>query len=178
MAILIKGMEMPDSCFLCRFCRRQEYGEYVGEDTAWSCVASKKRITDGQDLIATFKHPDCPLVEAAEVKDAVSRQEAIEAINTWDKFGVDERCRIVRWHKGLEPYVHLRDVLTAIVNLPSVQLEKLTDKEQRIFLSAMGREEKVCEEVDRNYVREPYEDSLMYVCKEIKRKVKGALWTL
>lgn len=62
-------------------------------------------------------------------------------------------------------------------NLPPVQPEPLTDKEQRIFLAAMGREEKVCEEVDRNYVREPYEDSLMRVCKEIRRKVKGALWT-
>ena len=78
MSILIKGMEMPDSCFLCRFCRRQEYGEYVGKDTAWSCVASKKRITDGQDLIATFKHPDCPLVEAAEVPDAQTDRNAQE----------------------------------------------------------------------------------------------------
>lgn len=59
----------------------------------------------------------------------------------------------------------------------SAQPEQLTDKEQRIFLAAMGREERVCEEVDRNYVREPYEDSLMRVCKEIRRKVKGALWT-
>ena len=61
--------------------------------------------------------------------------------------------------------------------LPPAQPEPLTDKEQRIFLAAMGREEKVCEEVDRNHVREPYEDSLMRVCKEIRRKVKGALWT-
>lgn len=60
---------------------------------------------------------------------------------------------------------------------PDAQPEPLTDKEQRIFLAAMGREEKVCEEVDRNHVREPYEDSLMRVCKEIRRKVKGALWT-
>lgn len=64
-----------------------------------------------------------------------------------------------------------------IKQLPSAQPEPLTDKEQRIFLAAMGREEKVCEEVDRNYVREPYEDSLVRVCREIKRKVKGALWT-
>ena len=61
--------------------------------------------------------------------------------------------------------------------LESAQPEPLTDEEQRIFLAAMGREEKVCEEVDRNYVQEPYEDSLMRVCKEIRRKVKGALWT-
>ena len=96
MSVLIKSMEMPDSCFLCRFCRRQEYGEYVGEDTAWSCVASKKRITDGQDLIATFKHPDCPLVEAAEVRDAVSRQEAIEARRY--TFGNDEFSLEAAYH--------------------------------------------------------------------------------
>ena len=63
-----------------------------------------------------------------------------------------------------------------LMELPSAQPEPLTDKEQRIFLAAMGREEKICEEVDRNYVREPYEDSLVRVCKEIRRKVKGALW--
>ena len=57
-------------------------------------------------------------------KDAIYRQDAIDAINTWDKFGVDERGRLVRWHEGLEPYVHLRDVLTAIVNLPSAQPEQ------------------------------------------------------
>ena len=62
-------------------------------------------------------------------------------------------------------------------HLPSAQPEPLTDKEQRIFLAAMEREKKVCEEIDRNYVREPYEDSLIQVCREIIRKVKGALWT-
>ena len=64
-----------------------------------------------------------------------------------------------------------------IKDFPSAQLEPLTDKEQRIFLAAMAREEKVCEEEDRNYVREPHKVSLMQVCKEIRRKVKGALWT-
>ena len=70
-----------------------------------------------------------------------------------------------------------KDCRKVLEDLPSAQPEPLTDKEQRIFLAAMGREEKVCEEVDRNYVNEPYEDSLMRVCKEIRRKVKGALWT-
>lgn len=56
--------------------------------------------------------------------------------------------------------------------------EPLTDKEQRIFLAAMGREEKICKETDKECrnCREPYEDSLVWVCKEIVRKVKGALW--
>ena len=65
----------------------------------------------------------------------------------------------------------------AIQQLPSAQPEPLTDQEQRIFLAAMGREEKVCKEVDAEMTREPYEDSLVKVCREIERKVKGALWT-
>jgi hypothetical protein len=61
---------------------------------------------------------------------------------------------------------------------PTIEAEPLTDKEQRIFLAAMAREEKVCKEVDegcRN-CREPYEDSLVKICHEITRKVKGVLW--
>ena len=64
--------------------------------------------------------------------------------------------------------------------LPSAQTEPLTDKEQRIFLAAMGREEKVCEQVDvewRKECGELYKDSLVRTCHEIIRKVKGALWT-
>ena len=67
----------------------------------------------------------------------------------------------------------------AISELPSAQPEPLTDKEQRIFLAAMGREEKVCKQVDDECrdCREAYEDSLVKTCHEIIRKVKGALWT-
>ena len=57
------------------------------------------------------------------------------------------------------------------------EAEPLTDEEQRIFLSAMYREEKVCKEVEAKMKRQPYEDSLVRVCREIIRKVKGALWT-
>lgn len=67
----------------------------------------------------------------------------------------------------------------AVLKQPSTQLEPLTDKEQRIFLAAMGREEEVCKQVDAECedCREPYEDSLVRTCHEIVRKVKGALWT-
>lgn len=90
------------------------------------------------------------------------------------------RQAVKEWLAKWEGYIDA-DIIARmqyrIIDIPSAQPEPLTDKEQRIFLAAMGREEKVCEEVDRNYVREPYEDSLMRVCKEIRRKVKGALWT-
>ena len=53
------------------------------------------------------------------MSDITDRQMAIDEISTWDIFGVDERSRLVRWHEGLEPYVRLRDVATAISNLQS-----------------------------------------------------------
>ena len=78
---------------------------------------------------------------------------------------------------SLDDGIALHEVVEMLGQMPSVQSEPLTDKEKRIFLAAMGREEKVCEDVDRKYVREPYEDSLVRVCREIRRKVIGALWT-
>ena len=65
-------------------------------------------------------------------------------------------------------------------NLPSAQLEPLTDKEQRIFLAAMRREEEVCKQVDDECkdCKKPYENSLVRTCHEITRKVKGALWMI
>ena len=106
------------------------------------------------------------------MSDLIERQKAIEAVEHITSsmsvcVNTDECHGMNRMQ---------RQAVIELANLPSAQPEPLTDKEQRIFLAAMGREEKVCEEVDRNYVREPYEDSLVRVCKEIRRKVKGALW--
>lgn len=78
-------------------------------------------------------------------------------------------------------YMHSADedrTYQKIESLPSVELEPLTDKEQRIFLSAMAREEKICKEFEsecRN-CREPYEDSLVSICRHIIKKVKNTLW--
>ena len=97
------------------------------------------------------------------MSDLISRQAAIDKAVPLNLFG--------------------REVMMVSVseleNLPSAQPEPLTDKEQRIFLAAMGREEKVCKQVDEECrdCREAYEDSLVKTCHEIIRKVKGALWT-
>ena len=95
------------------------------------------------------------------MNDLISREEAIDAI----------------YEHEFSNWCDKDEVSTVLNDLPAAQPEPLTDKEQRIFLAAMRREEEVCEEVDRNYVREPYEDSLMRICKEITRKVRGSLWT-
>ena len=90
------------------------------------------------------------------MSDLISRQAAIDVV------------------KGIDSYF-----VKYIEDLPSAQPEQLTDKEQRIFLAAMDREEKVCKQVDENCrgCREACEDSLVKTCHEIIRKVKGALWT-
>lgn len=49
--------------------------------------------------------------------------------------------------------------------MDAITIEPLTDEEQRIFLAAMGREKKLCENID-----------LLKVCREIERKVKRALF--
>jgi hypothetical protein len=106
------------------------------------------------------------------MNDLISRQAAIEYLMT-------NMC----WYNAdgyEETEDEKRNAITDLINgVPSAQPEPLTDKEQRIFLAAMGREEKVCKQVDDECrdCREPYEDSLVWTCREISRKVKGALWT-
>lgn len=56
----------------------------------------------------------------------------------------------------------------------TVQIEALTDKEKRIFLAALRREEKVCKQIDTECTGG---ENLVRICREIERKVKKALWT-
>ena len=100
------------------------------------------------------------------MEDLISRQAAIDFIDAGHLVNPNEP----RWSDN--------EVVNFLKSRPSAQPEPLTDKEQRIFLAAMSREEKVCKQVDEECrdCREPYEDSLVWVCHEIMRKVKKALW--
>ena len=142
-----------------------------------------------------------PATSCSEIpnsSDTISRQAAVEALEAKkDKSAKgDMGCfyntiiqNDIDALKGLpsaqpEPSQVARDIATIIENeqdmrviARSIQPEPLTDKEQRIFLTAMAREEKVCRQVDDECRdRTPYEVSLVHVCREIRRKVKGALW--
>lgn len=46
----------------------------------------------------------------------------------------------------------------------------LTDKEKRLLFSALSREKKVCEEVDKECCREPYETPLKRVVESLEKK--------
>ena len=102
------------------------------------------------------------------MSDLISRQKTIDALV--------ERTHIDDW----ESLKILHPMLEVIDNLPSARPEPLTDNEQRIFLAAMLREEKVCRQVDdeNRTCRDQHEDSLVSICHGIIRKVKGALWMI
>ena len=111
------------------------------------------------------------------MSDLISRQAAIDAIvNTVSRIGLHDNSEVARYGATFRQH----EIIDIIESLPPAQPEPLTDKEQRIFLAAMGREEKVCKQVDEECrdCREPYEDSLVRVCHEITRKVIGALWMI
>ena len=98
--------------------------------------------------------------------DLISRTEALKAIGRVPDYGHDMAFEALsRAQRNVE-------------FLPSAQRERFTDAEQRIFLKAIEREEKVCKKVDEEWVScdEECEINLVHVCHEIIRKVKGALW--
>ena len=101
--------------------------------------------------------------------DLISRQDVINEIEE-RQYANRTNVALMSEFNRLEGY---------ILRLPSAEPELLTDKEQRIFLAAMGREEEICKQVDEECrdCREPYEDSLVRTCHEIIRKVKSTLWT-
>ena len=55
--------------------------------------------------------------------DLISRQAALDAMETWDKFGCDPDGKLVRYDddKHYIPYVHYEDMVHAIKHLPSAQ---------------------------------------------------------
>ena len=56
-----------------------------------------------------------------EPHDLVSRRAALEAMDTWDKFGCDPDGKLVRYDddKHYIPYVHYEDMVHVIKHLPS-----------------------------------------------------------
>jgi hypothetical protein len=55
MSVLIKGMEMPTSCFYCPFREKVNPDDYA-------CMALNKEFEETLSLIAEQRHKDCPLV--------------------------------------------------------------------------------------------------------------------
>ena len=59
------------------------------------------------------------------MSDLIDRQAALDAMETWDKFGCDPDGELVRYDddKHYIPYVHYEDMVYAVKNLPSARPE-------------------------------------------------------
>ena len=54
--------------------------------------------------------------------------------------------------------------------------KSLTFDEKCIFIASMERERQICEKLDKESPDSPSKQSLVFICKEIERKVKATLW--
>ena len=77
----------------------------------------------GHDM--TFKIAVCGEQEPCE--DAISREELLKAIETWDKFGCDADTKLVPYKDHYIPYIHYDDVIKAIKGMPSVTPSRPTE---------------------------------------------------
>ena len=59
---------------------------------------------------------------------------------------------------------------------PLIEIEPLTDSEQRIFLSAMSREMSICKQIDNDKVDDSTVKKLVPIVNTIERKIKKVLW--
>ena len=69
------------------------------------------------------------------MNDLISRQAALDVMETWDKFGCDPDGKLVRYDddKHYIPYVHYEDMVHAIKHLPPAQPEIVRCKDCKEF---------------------------------------------
>ena len=59
-------------------------------------------------------------------EDAISRDELLKAIDTWDKFGCDADTKLVPYQDHYIPYIHYDDVVKCIKGMPPVNPQAKT----------------------------------------------------
>lgn len=76
--------------------------------------------------------------------DLISRQAALDVMETWDKFGCDPDGKLVRYDddKHYIPYVHYEDMVHAIKHLPSAQ-QWIPCSERMPFVDEYGKSDQV-----------------------------------
>lgn len=94
-----------------------------------------------------------------ENKECISREEAIDVLKN------DIEICTIQQEQACE------------LAVKALEIELLTDKEQRIFLKAMDREREVCQKYDDEFLEDGSNVSLVKVCNSIERKVKK-IWEI
>ena len=80
-----------------------------------------------KDVADTFKKHGL-IVEQEPCDDAISREELLKAIDTWDKFGCDADTKLVPYQDHYIPYIHYDDVVKCIKGMPTVAIPSAEPK--------------------------------------------------
>ena len=72
--ILIRGMKMPKSCEVCKFCLIRQGDSLSGSDIF--CLLTEKELN--RESINNIKIGDCPLIEVPTHGDLIDRQKLLE----------------------------------------------------------------------------------------------------
>lgn len=107
--IYICDISKEKSCLNCKYNNENLYrGEHCGDCDECMLWEQEEQLPP-----VTQKPIEC--------EDAVSRDELLKAIDTWDKFGYTETGCFVREPKGdYVPYIHYDDVIKCIKGMPTV----------------------------------------------------------
>ena len=91
MSIIVKGMEMPKSCFYCPFHEKVNPDDYV-------CMALNKEFEETFSLIVGKRHNDCPLVPVPPHGDLIGREWLIDiALHLMNTAKNDDIANGVKW---------------------------------------------------------------------------------
>lgn len=81
MSVLIRGMEMPKSCYVCPFMFHERRQPEV-----W-CTAVESNWLDIRNVLSDDRHDACPLVPVPPHGDLIDREPFIQFIKThWDSY--------------------------------------------------------------------------------------------
>lgn len=113
----IKALEMAIKAL------EQDPRKITYEDVKGYCKPRCLTIIDNE-LLYELTHPKINALEQEPSGDLISRDELLKAIDTWDRFGVDDTNSLFRLDNlslpHYVPYIHYDDVIKCIKGMPSV----------------------------------------------------------
>lgn len=134
------------------------------------------RGCDNRDAIKVLEQEPCT--------DAISREELLRAIDTWDKFGYTETGCFVREPKV--PYIHCDDVINCIKGMPPVKPQYTDAEIQKAY--EIGKAEnidmldRIRAEIEEYRDAMPWEnkslvkwETINYILEQIIDKYKASL---
>ena len=120
-----------------------------------------KECTEEHRQLAEWLKELKQLKEQEPCEDAISRQDLLKAVSTWDKFGCDADTKLVPYQDHYIPYIHYDDVVKCIKGMSSVTPQPKTG---HWIDMGSGQECSECGEIQHGY------DNFRFYCAKCGSK--------